>query len=862
MAVELAVGYISLVPTAKDIGSAIEKELDLDRVAQEQGKSAGDKLSGGLLSGAQDSGKKLAAALGLAAVGALAAKSALDVEGAQNTIIRSTGATGKAADGLEASFRNVASGTAASFDTVATTLSELYQRTGLQGKALEGLTSQVVTFNRITKDSPVTVDALTKALAGFNVPAQQMGAELDHLFIISQKTGVPLAELLTTVQTAGPIARQFGLNVDQTASFLGNLNKAGLDANTIIPGLKRVLTDAAAAGKDPADALREVVTQIDALVKKGDEIGARALAVQIFGPRGAGLIDAALSGKLSLKSLNDQIDVTGDGIVATAGKTGTLSGAMGVLSNNVKLAFAGFATPALNAANDALRGILPTVKDLSAEFQGLPDGIKVGAVAAVGLVLAIGKIGEIATNVGPGLASMGELAATGLQLAAVRGLELLDTFRALSATQLLIGGGIGLAVGAAVALSIALAGDTNRLTEAEAAAKRWASSTLAAAKSSADEYTRVKTTIEGLKARQRELADEHGFLNDKVQLTEAVYGRMGAAVERDAKEFLANKDRIAELTPEFDKLITKKRDDAAATRETRSSLKDYNADLTAGKDATAAFAGLTEEGKKAVQDFQDALLAASGGAIGYQQQLVNQQKAQEAYNGAVLIFGADSREAAAAALDLQSANLQGAAAAKQLDDKNRQLITGLRDGTISYEAQRAALEQQIRLHPEQAAGIQLEIQKLEDAKFWADVLSNTHPQISVDVWVKPFEDALREAGFPTTGDAGFDFFTLFAAGGPLALHGEGGIFTRPHVGVVAEAGAEAILPLDDPNQAWQILAQTDLVRALPSPAAPAGSRVGPLAAGDVVFNGPVADPARAIRETTESLRAAMFLVGV
>jgi hypothetical protein len=49
-----------------------------------------------------------------------------------------------------------------------------------------------------------------------------------------------------------------------------------------------------------------------------------------------------------------------------------------------------------------------------------------------------------------------------------------------------------------------------------------------------------------------------------------------------------------------------------------------------------------------------------------------------------------------------------------------------------------------------------------------------------------------------------------------AAHATGGIFTAPHVGLVAEAGPEAILPLSDPSRAWQIIQQSGLMKSLDS----------------------------------------------
>ncbi len=41
-------------------------------------------------------------------------------------------------------------------------------------------------------------------------------------------------------------------------------------------------------------------------------------------------------------------------------------------------------------------------------------------------------------------------------------------------------------------------------------------------------------------------------------------------------------------------------------------------------------------------------------------------------------------------------------------------------------------------------------------------------------------------------------------------HAAGGVFSTPHVGLVAEAGPEAIIPLDNPARAQQVMAEAGL----------------------------------------------------
>lgn len=404
MAVELATAYVSIVPSAQGIGASIAKELaPVESAAASTGTKAGSSLSGGLFGavkketeGAVGPGGPIGNILGVLGptgtiaaagigLGAVLFSAASDVDSALDTIQVSTGATGKVLDGLGDSFKNVAASTPSSFGDISKTLAEVYQRTGLTGPALEGLTTQVLDFNRTTKDSPIAVKDLTLALSGFNVPAKDSGKALDNLFRISQNTGVPLAELISTLNTAGPSARGFGFDVSTTAGLMAQLNRAGVDSSSIIPGLRKAFVGFAKDGKEPAGALRDVIGQMDGLIKAGDLAGARNLAVQTFGGKGVGLVDAALSGKLSLAELSKTFATTGDGIIATAKKTDDAGESLKTLGNNAKLIGAELGKPIFDLVSDGLKKLVPLAHDAAKEIaEFIKWGEKSGVFATLG----------------------------------------------------------------------------------------------------------------------------------------------------------------------------------------------------------------------------------------------------------------------------------------------------------------------------------------------------------------------------------------------------------------------------------------------------------------------------------------------
>lgn len=410
MATEVGSAYVSILPSAAGFGPAVAAQIvgPTRAAGLAAGSAGGSTLSASLLGAVRGVGPQLAGLLGFATIGVAAFKAAESVESAMNTIARATGATGQELVGLEESFKKIASSSPAGFGVIASALAEVSQRTGLTGDALELLTKQVVTFNRITKDAPINVQTLTQALAAFNVPAKDMSAQLDRLFNISQKTGVPLEQLTQILVTAGPLARQFGLDVDFTAGFLAKLNKAGVDATALLPGMKRLFTQFTEFGGSPKEALANVVGQIDALVKSGQTVAAQDLAKSIFGARGVGLVDAAVSGKLSLQELNKEIDTTGRGILGTAADTGTLAGKLGTLKNQATLAFAAFGTPLLEAATDNLTKLIPITQQLGSAIASLAPALTPALLSWGVFLLTAKTIAPLLTLAVAGVTRLGQ----------------------------------------------------------------------------------------------------------------------------------------------------------------------------------------------------------------------------------------------------------------------------------------------------------------------------------------------------------------------------------------------------------------------------------------------------------------------
>lgn len=180
--VELAVGYISLAPSARGFQAALKKEIggDIDAVGQEQGK----RLGGGIASGT----KKAMAALGGVAVAAGAFDFA---KGSVEAFKESEQSSAKLADAF-ARFPALADSNVASFERLATARAKLTRfdddatkagqatlaQFGLTGQQVEQLTPLLQDYAAKTgKDLPSAAEDLGKAMLGQGRALKTIGLE-------------------------------------------------------------------------------------------------------------------------------------------------------------------------------------------------------------------------------------------------------------------------------------------------------------------------------------------------------------------------------------------------------------------------------------------------------------------------------------------------------------------------------------------------------------------------------------------------------------------------------------------------------------------------------------------------------------
>lgn len=301
-------------------------------------------------------------------------------------IVKFTGATGKQAEALQENYKNVAKQVVAPLDEIATAVGEVNTRFGFTGKTLEDTAVQFLKFAELNDtDVKTSVDNVQSAMRAFGIDSKNTSVILDLLNAAGQKTGESVDKISESLVTNGPALKQMGMNVSDATMFLANLSKNGVDASSVMSGLKRALANAAKSGKPMSTAMKEIETSIKN-AKTPTE--ATQKAIELFGARsGAAIADAVRSGQLSfasfgtsLKDFSGNIDTTYDNI-----KDGTDEVALAMQTLQVEVA---------SVLDEFIKEHSPEIKEFLAWLmkEGLPvltDALEWLMEKADGIIQAI-----------------------------------------------------------------------------------------------------------------------------------------------------------------------------------------------------------------------------------------------------------------------------------------------------------------------------------------------------------------------------------------------------------------------------------------------------------------------------------------
>jgi len=339
-------------------------------------------------------GKSLSAAITapLVGLGGAAVAASETMAGAMNQIRNGTGATGDDLVQLGDVFKKVYGDLPVTASEAATAITDLHQRAGLTGDALQGMSEQMLNLAKISgSDVGPLIVSTQQAFANWGVATQDQSVALDDLFAISQKTGVGVQQLADDLTSGGAALRGMHLSLTDSALLLGQLEKAGVSADTVIQSLKKAEAEFAKSGVDMSTGLKDLFEQIK---NAPTDTQAEQLAAEKLGKNATVMADAIRRGALDFEGLRSVLDGAPGSINRAADASRTLSDNFQILGNKITEALAPLGTAITNViVNQVIpiaQSAIQVLADLVNAFAALPAPVQDTIVVMAGVAAAVG----------------------------------------------------------------------------------------------------------------------------------------------------------------------------------------------------------------------------------------------------------------------------------------------------------------------------------------------------------------------------------------------------------------------------------------------------------------------------------------
>lgn len=323
--------------------------------------------------------------LPLAALGSASAVAFNGVQDSLNIVTKLTGASGKDLEDMQNIVKDMATRVPADFDTIATAVGEVNTRFGLTGDQLDEVSEQFVKFAQLNGvDITQAIDTTQKAMAAFGLSAEDTGYVLDVLTKVGQNTGVSMDRLTQGLVTNSLAFQQMGLDINQSATLMGMLEKSGANMETVTNGLRKALKNASEDGKDVNTALIELQ---DALSGGVSETEALNMAYELFGRNGDQVYQAVKSGAIDFTELaNASTDASG-ALENTFDATVTPAMQFQTILNQLKLLGYDIANSVLPVIEPFIQKIANGIGAIAEKWNALPQDTQ-QRIVAVGVALA------------------------------------------------------------------------------------------------------------------------------------------------------------------------------------------------------------------------------------------------------------------------------------------------------------------------------------------------------------------------------------------------------------------------------------------------------------------------------------------
>lgn len=314
-----------------------------------------------------------------------------EVDEGLDNVTMATGATGKELEGLQQSFKNVYGSFPTDSATLGDVLGEVNTRFGYTDEQLEESTEKFLKFANITGvDAKTGVQLIARAMGDAGIEADEYGTVLDSVARAAQLTGVGADALAESITKFGAPMRALGFDMDESVALFANWEKAGVNTDIAMSGLKKSISAWGKEGKDPREEFEKTLKAIEAAP---DIAEATALSIEAFGSKaGPDLADAIQGGRFEyaglledLRNSEGTVDTTFDDTIDGAEKFQVAMQNIKLVGSDLWGTIEGVLGPALDTLTQKLQvGV--------EKFSGLSEKTKLTGIVFAGIAAAIGPV--------------------------------------------------------------------------------------------------------------------------------------------------------------------------------------------------------------------------------------------------------------------------------------------------------------------------------------------------------------------------------------------------------------------------------------------------------------------------------------
>jgi TP901 family phage tail tape measure protein len=387
----------------KDYTARAQASADASGRAGQAGKDAGDKLRRGA-EGADSFGATLGRITPIAAGVALALKgistvedlflgsldSARAFERELDAVKAVSGATAAEMDQFRAAAERASSVTKFTALEAAQALGELARATGSAQAAIAALPATTALAQAAGLELAESAQFITTALTQFGLQADQAGRVADVLAKAANSTTADVRGLGLALSYSAPLARQLGMNLEETTAIIGALADQGFRGERAGTALRNVFTQLADPTSEFSQALLgagvaggDFIDIIEGLAKSGDR-GKRALKALDAEARPA-ILALVNSGAAGLKQLRVALDDAAGSAQKTADVMGdNFDGAVKRFVNSIDAARKALVDPLLEPLKKQFDEAAVRIRAFieTAEFDRLKESVTSFALSA------------------------------------------------------------------------------------------------------------------------------------------------------------------------------------------------------------------------------------------------------------------------------------------------------------------------------------------------------------------------------------------------------------------------------------------------------------------------------------------------